>query len=410
MKKIAFELISIGDEILIGQTVNTNATFLSRQITELGGSVRWITAVGDDARDIRDAIETAFARSDITIATGGLGPTHDDITKKTVAQYFHSELVLNEEALKNIDQIFQRMGRKVDRLNRDQALIPECATVLPNPVGTAPGLLFTKNSRQLIILPGVPFEMEAIFKESMVPIFRKALSRIHIKYKTIKTTGLFESRLFSMVESVLAEIEPDIHVAFLPTFTGVNLRLGTQASTEKACIRRLEHAAKLLAEKIGTYVYSTDGRDIEEIVAERLLASKQTVATVEFFTKGLFASVFMGVPVGQKCFKGSKVLNAEKLSDIGMLGRDEFSIEMARNIKEELHSDIGISIVDPASGLPESKPTDLDTIYFGLVDNHSAKAETWRYRRERPDSERRAVQYAFDMLRRHLSGMKVIPQ
>ena len=240
IKKVNVELISIGDEILIGQIVNTNAVYLSEQITALGGSVRWITTVGDDGPDIRNSISAALDRAQVVIVTGGLGPTHDDITKKVIAEYFESRLVLNESVLENIQSIFKRMNRPVDAVNREQAMVPEAATVLPNTMGTAPGMLLKQNDRQLFVLPGVPFEMKSIFTTSMIPLLKQAFSGIFIRYKTIKTTGLFESRLFNMVEDILPEVESFAQIAFLPSFSGVNIRIGTQDESEEACAARLQ--------------------------------------------------------------------------------------------------------------------------------------------------------------------------
>lgn len=405
MKKIDIELISIGDEILIGQVINTNSSFLSQELTKLGGSVRWITTVGDNRDDIHHVIETAFKRADITITTGGLGPTHDDITKKIIAQFFDSPLVINEEVLQNITQFFRRMGRKVDPLNKEQALVPACASVLPNPVGTAPGLLFEQDSHQLFVLPGVPFEMKAIFKNSMIPLLKKTLADTHLIYKTIKTTGLFESRLFNMVKNVLPKIEPEVQVAFLPTCSGVNIRIGTKGPSEKDCIERIDFAERLLSEKIGTYLYSTDERNMQDIVAELLVKANKKLAVAEFFTSGHFATIFLKASESSKCYKGSKILPAFPIDDVKLIDKKLYSLDLARNICADFESDYGVSIIEFPSNWNQNQVSDTTVIHFGLIGPGVEKVKTWKYRKERPDNKQRAVQFALDMIRRELLGI-----
>lgn len=406
MKIVAIEIISIGDEILIGQIVNTNAAFLSEGLTGLGGSVRWITTVGDNPEDIRSAIEIAIKRADIVIATGGLGPTHDDITKKVIAKFFDTQLVVNENVLQNITAMFRKMGRNVDSLNKEQALVPECATILPNPVGTAPGLLFTRNSKQIFVLPGVPYEMKAIFNQSMTPLLKKAFEGIYIKYKTIKTTGLFESRLFKMVQDILPKIEDHVQVAFLPTFSGVNIRLGTQDIYEAACVARIQFAESLFLDKIGAFVYSTDERNIQDVVTELLNKANKTLSAAEFYTEGYFATTFLKARNSRKCFKGSKVLAPEILQEKAIADQKSYCIALAQNARDEFNSDYGISIIEFPDEPRAKENLSTAIVYFGLVSPDFKKVESWRYRKERPDIKQRAVQFVLDMIRKEISAIK----
>ncbi|MDZ7261612.1 MAG: molybdopterin-binding protein, partial [candidate division KSB1 bacterium] len=240
------EIISIGDEVLIGQIVNTNASYLGQRLTEAGMEVNWVTAVGDDEENLRQALENAISRARLVITTGGLGPTHDDITKKVVAQFFNSPLVFRPDILEKIKERFQKRGVAMPKINEDQAWVPDKAQIIENRLGSAVGFIFAERGKYIIVLPGVPAEMKAMMEETVLPFLQDKARDLFIKQKTLRTTGIFESALFEKISADLPKIEKLARVAFLPKPAGVDIRLTAKNKTEKTCLNKLSQAEKKL--------------------------------------------------------------------------------------------------------------------------------------------------------------------
>lgn len=278
------EILTIGDEILIGQIVNSNAAFIAEKVTELGFDVEWITTVGDNWERLLEAIELAESRADIIIATGGLGPTHDDITKKVFASYFNSRLILDEATLIKIKERFRRRRIRMAKINNEQALVPDNATIIENNAGTAPGLLFQKGEKFFFVIPGVPAEMASIMESYIIQFLQNKRDRI-FKKRVIHTTGIPESTLFEKLGNI-DELEKLAKIAFLPTYSGVNVRLTIQGPTEEFCQDRINRVEKVFQEKFYQYIWGYDDDTLENAVAKLIVSQKKTISIAEYGTSG----------------------------------------------------------------------------------------------------------------------------
>ncbi len=303
------EILSIGDEILIGQIVNTNAAFIAEKLTELGYDVDWITTVGDDAERIENALKLAESRVDVVVATGGLGPTHDDITKKVFAKYFNSKLILNEQVLHKIKERFRRRRIRMAKINNEQAMVPDNATVIENHAGTAPGLLFQKEAKYFIVMPGVPAEMSDMMETSIIPYLKNKTNKIY-KKRVIHTAGIAESTLFEQLGKI-EELEKLTKIAFLPTYSGVNIRLSAQGETEEYCQERINQVEKIFQEKYAQYIWGYDDEALEQVVAQLLIRQNRTLSIVEFGTHGNISSSITSVPDANKYFIQGFTLGSE---------------------------------------------------------------------------------------------------
>lgn len=406
--KMKAEIISIGDEVLIGQIVNTNATYLSQKLTTLGIEVVRVTVVGDDLIAIHEAFRTAAVRAQILLVTGGLGPTHDDITKKAVCQYFQTELVFNPAVFENISRIFREMGREVDARNREQALVPSIAQILQNRIGTAPGLLFETSGNWIFILPGVPMEMKVIFEDHIAGIVTRINQEQVIEMVTIRTTGIFESNLFNLVQDLVAQIEPQIKVAFLPNVSGVNIRLMTRGQDHATCRQLLEAAKTQFVARFESFVYGYDEVEMEQIVAGQLMLRQETLAVIDFFTTGWLNTKLGAIPDQSSWFKGCLVLpqtagqeplSALPVSDtvVPISPEEAPALLLADWVRQYFQTDWGIAIL-PGS---DSNAATIQ-VTFGVTSRQRRKFATFSYRKIRTDIQGRAAQMVLNLLRLEL--------
>jgi nicotinamide-nucleotide amidase len=401
------EIISIGDEILIGQIVNTNATYLSQKLTALGIDVKWITTVGDDRAEILTALEIATKRAPIILLTGGLGPTHDDITRKVICEFFNTQLILNPTVLENVRQIFESLGRKLDQLNGEQALVPANATVLNNRIGTAPGLYFIRNATHLFVLPGVPMEMKVIFEDHISGIIQNFNDRGFIAVTTIKSTGIFESRLFQLVSDLVEKFTPQVKIAFLPNASGVNVRLMVAGNPPETSIQLLETAKKQFIARIPEHIYGFDEDLMEALVARELLARGQSVAIADAFTGGILAARLRDLPRSARFFQGSVVWpEVDSPADTFILAGDKFEFktesatlaaQVSQKVRNVFAADWGISVF-PES-LSEANPPKV-TVGFSGPGFEAIQTEL--YRKVRTDNKERIAQFILNALRKIL--------
>lgn len=404
------ELISIGDELLIGQTPNTNATYLSKHLTALGVDVRWVTTLGDRAEDLKSAFAQAMQRSDVVIVTGGLGPTHDDITKNVAAEFFESKLVMHQEIVDRLKRAFEKRGIPWAEVNEEQGLVPEKAEVLNNPVGSAPGLLFKKDEKQFFILPGVPAEMKAICEETLFPML-KGSGKV-ILQKTVRTTGIAESVLFEKLGDV-KKIEENVKVAFLPKFTGVDIRLTVKGENEAESREKIEHGVKIIHERVGGYVYGHDEEELEAAVARLLLAQKKTVAVAESCTGGLLANKLTNISGSSGYFERGIVSysNEAKMQILGVQQSTleqhgavsaETAVEMAEGVRRSSGTDFGVSTTGIAGPTGGTKDKRVGLIYIGVATAGDASAKKFLFTKDRLQNKERFVQAALNLLRREL--------
>lgn len=404
------EIISIGDELLIGQTVNTNATYLAKNLTHLGLDVKWISTVGDDAEDLQNAMSTAMLRADVVITTGGLGPTHDDITKKVAADFFESDFVFKPEILERLRRAFEKRGIDMAKVNEEQAQVPEKADMISNSVGTAPGLVFKKEGKKCIILPGVPAEMKAMCQESVFPMLKGGQQRI--LQKTVRTTGIPESSLYEQVGDI-DEFTEIARVAFLPKATGVDIRLTVKGTSEQECQDKIHKGLEILKKRIGKYIYGYDDEELEESVAELLFKIGKTIAVAESCTGGMLANKLTNISGSSKYFERGviaysnqakmDILNVPEatLQKFGAVS-SEVAVAMAEGIKEISGADFGVSTTGIAGPTGGSKEKPVGLIYIGMATDSGSYSKRFVFSKDRMLNKERSVQAALDLLRREL--------
>jgi len=415
------EIIAIGDELLIGQVVNTNASWLGEQLSRAGVPVRFMTAVGDDGDDIRACLKLACARAEFIIATGGLGPTHDDITKKVVTDFFEAgPMAQDEKVLAHIRNIFTRRNIPMSPVNEEQALVPRKAKVLWNANGTAPGLLFEKNGRYCAVLPGVPFEMKAITTSELLPFLQERADGQIIRHRTVKTFGIAESNLAEKLAPI-AEIERHCKLAFLPSYFGVNLRISVSGRASGEVEQRVAAAEKIILAKAGKYVYGYDDDSLEEVVGRRLKEKGVTLALAESCTGGLLAHRLTNVSGSSEYFLRGYVTysNTAKIELLGVPEEiiaqhgavsEPCALAMAAGVKKMSRSDYGVAITGIAgpSGGTAEKP--VGTVWIGLATPQRVSAKHFLFMNDRLVNKERFAQAALAMLYRTLQEAEYVPE
>ena len=402
------EIISIGDELLIGQTVNTNASWMGQKLSEIGVAVKRVTTIADEKKAIVSALDNALAFADLVLVTGGLGPTHDDITKTVVADYFESELAFHRDIYENLKKRFEARGYKFPESNAGQAWLPRNAEIFPNSVGSAQGMCFRKNNRACVVMPGVPAEMQYIMTNSVLPVFSAQIKDEVILHHTWRTTGIAESILFERLGDIAA-IEKFGKLAFLPKYTGVDIRLSVYEKSAEKAQENVRKAEKIILQRAGKYIFSTVGASLEQAVADRLTERKLTVAVAESCTGGLLGKKFTDVPGSSAYFLGGMItynneqkinalqVSSELLAKYGAVSK-EVASQMAKNIRQICKSDIGISITGiagPAGGT-EDKPVGL--VFIGLAINDDIIVKKNLFGRERKLNRERSAHTAVQML------------
>lgn len=326
-------VITIGDEILIGQIVDTNSAWIGQKFSDLGVKLYEIISVGDDAEQIKEAITRAKQSSSIVLMTGGLGPTKDDITKKTLVEYFNSELVLNQEVWERMKQIFEKRGLKVLEMNRSQAMIPKDCAMLPNQRGTAQGMWFEKENVVFISMPGVPHEMKHLMETQVLPKLREKFSFPQIIHTTIMTAGAGESVIANMLSDFENQLPANFKLAYLPDLGTVKLRLTASGNTKE-----LNEEAQTQKEKmktiLGNYVYTEGEEKLENVIGKMLIKKNETVSCAESCTGGYIAHLFTSVPGSSKYFEGGIVSYSYDVKE-KILGVKNSTLNNAGAVSEE---------------------------------------------------------------------------
>lgn len=404
-------ILSIGDEILIGQIQNTNSKWIAEKITQIGCSVKKISSVGDNYNEITSEIDTLLNISDLLIITGGLGPTHDDITKQVLCDYFNDYLVENSEWLEKIRKQFSRRGIQLSKRNQEQALIPKNAKLLYNEIGTAPGMLFANKGKYVISLPGVPQEVYCIMQDEALKFISDvigATSEETILYKNIQTAGIAESTLADLLQ-VDEKLLGKSTIAFLPSFAGVKLRIGAFGNNQFEAKNELERIKSHIISKAKQFIISEDEKSYSQILGELLTRLGKTIAVAESCTGGMLGAEITSVSGSSKYFLGGMQTysNDVKINNLGVSSAiidsygavsRECAEAMSECIREKLQADIGISITGiagPEGGTPE-KP--VGTVYFAISDENKTYSDVKVFSNSREIVRERAVQNAILML------------
>lgn len=401
MSNTKASLITIGDELLIGQVIDTNSAWIAQQLNAIGIDVVKRTAVGDTDKDIRDALDSEIPASDIVIITGGLGPTADDITKPLLCNYFGGKLVVDEQVRAHLIEMFAARKRPILERNMKQAEVPDNCTVLFNKMGTAPGMLFKKDGRLIISLPGVPFEMMHIMQEEVLPLFRAAFTGQAIVHRTIFTAGEGESFIAEKIKDIEEALPAYIRLAYLPNAGMVRLRLtgrGTDEGTLEEEVIRWQHQ---LATRLDKIVIALEDLTLPQILAKQLMEQHITVGFAESCTGGYFGHTLTQIPGSSEFFYGSLVCyqNEIKESVLGVKPEtlaqytaisEQTAIEMARGAQRLLKADYTLSVTGMLGPFELGVKSGIVWVAIAHNDNIFTKQFTFHY--DRPRNKEMAMQ------------------
>ncbi len=415
MHHIFAEILTIGDEILYGQITDTNSQFISQSLDQIGIKVKRMTSVGDEAEEILEALATAEKRADLVLMTGGLGPTKDDITKKTLAEYFETSLVENEEVLTMITNHFERRGRTLPQNLRQQALMPQDCEVLFNRLGTAPGMWFSKGGKAFVSMPGVPQEMEILMNEMVIPKIKTFFQTPVIYHKVIKTFGAGESLLSQVIEQWEDALPANMKLAYLPTWGEVKLRITATGNSREALIEQVEEEVKKVVPLIEKYVYGYDQDELESTVGKLLKAQGKTIATAESCTGGFIGHLITKIAGSSAYYEGGVISysNAIKVSQLGVKQAtldahgavsEETIIEMAEGVRQRFNTDIGVAssgVAGPDGGSPE-KP--VGTVWIAYADGEKTSTRKLSLTTDRLINIRMTSYIVLDLIRKKLNG------
>jgi len=412
-------IITIGDEILLGNTLNTNAAYIGAQLFDINIPVVKTSVVGDDNSTILNELKLASDTCNLILITGGLGPTHDDVTRKSIVDFFNTELIESQEVLEDIKTLFEKRKRKVTSVNIDQAKVPKIAEVIRNQLGTAPGLWIEKDNKIYAVMPGVPYEMEAMMESTIIPKLKERIGadqKILLR-KMILTTGIPESTLYERLGNI-DELLEGAKLAFLPNQFGVKLRVSVEGDDEKELKNKLMELEQRIRSKAGRFVYGVGDDQLEAVVGRLLLEREYKIATAESCTGGLVGNMLTNISGSSKYFErgvicysnAAKVeilkVNEDTLAEHGAVSM-EVAMQMAEGVKSTSGADIGLSttgIMGP-TGATAEKPIGL--VYIGYCDEKLCTAKKFQLGEDRLLNKQRTAQAALDFVRRQLLGISL---
>ena len=374
------EIITIGDEILIGQTIDTNSAFIAKEFNKIGLSINRISSIMDKESDILNTLNSSIDNSDIVIVTGGLGPTNDDITKKTIVKFFDDTLVTNQVVLDNIKFIWKKyIKQPLLQVNIDQSLVPSKSHVFVNTKGSAPGLWLKKNNTIFVFLPGVPFEMKELIKNSVIPQILNECNLPFIIHKTILTYGMGESSIAEIIKNWEKSLPNDISFAYLPSLGRVKLRLSTKGNDLQKITNKINsYTAQLLPLIRDIFTGYEEDESIEKLIANKLTSNNLTISFAESFTGGKISDSFVSIAGASSFFKGSMVcysteskvnnLNVDKeLIDKYSVVSKEVVESMALNAKKMFSSDYSLATTGNAGPSKGDSSKEIGTVYIGIA-------------------------------------------
>jgi len=407
------EIITIGDELLIGQTVDTNSAWIGKQLNMYGIRVTRITSISDNREEIIRALGEVLGRTSLVLVTGGLGPTSDDITKETLAEFFGAKLVTDPDVLDEIAGRLRRKNLEMNDNNRRQALVPDNCTVLANRMGTAPGMLFNRDGKIIISMPGVPAEMRYIMEEHVLPMASARAGGSVIIHKNIMTYGTFEAKLAERLEGFEREMPSSVRLAYLPAYGVIKLRLTGTGYDREAIAGLIAGQVQKLYAIIPDVIYGEDEVTLEEKVGMLLMNNNLTLSTAESCTGGKIASMITSVPGSSAWFRGSVVAYDNSIKT-GVLGVDpeiirlhgavsrETAAAMAGGIRQLTGSDYAIAvtgIAGPSGGTPE-KP--VGTVWITVASDKGIVTEKHNFADDRIINIQRSASTALNMLRKQI--------
>ncbi len=415
MKQKTAEILSIGNELLAGLTVNTNAAYLARQLRSVGIETRWITTIADTKEEIIGALKTAARRADVLISTGGLGPTPDDITKLALCEYFGVQMRFDAEVFEDVRTFIANRNIALNKVNREQAVIPQADRVLRNKRGTAPGLYFVRDAHHFFFLPGVPGEVYYLTENEVIPLLKEVFHLQPPKTHLLRTTGIPESRIIEKIGDVVEEYK-DIRLAFLPRFRGVDLRF-TAPSNEPHILNRFGTFVDEVRLRLSKYIFTEQEEEMEAVIGRILKEQGLTLAVAESFTGGLIGDLLTNIPGSSEYFLGDlvtysneskmKFLNvqAKTLEKHGAVSTQTVA-EMVRGVQQQFDSHCAIATTGIAGpgGATEKKPVGL--CYVAARVGERERVKEFHLGNERIMNKRRGAIAALELLRRMLLNIE----
>ncbi len=411
------EILSIGDELLIGQTVNTNASWLGQECSKLGIRIVHVTTISDEKQLIKDAVNDAFSRADLVLVTGGLGPTKDDITKYTLCEYFDSELEIHLPTLQRIEAFFSKRNRPMLEVNIRQAELPKKCTILENVNGTAAGMWFEKDGKILISMPGVPYEMKGIMIDQAFPRLKEKFALKALYHKTLMTQGIGESFLADQIQDWENEVRgKGLGLAYLPSPGMVKLRLTSYEGESRA--EEIDAFFKRLEERFPNYVYGKEDESIQLVLGRLLRDKKMTIGTVESCTGGSLAQTLVSVAGASDYFQGSfltytndlknRLVDVSKhdLDTVGAVSREVVE-QMAKNGREKLGVDICVSTSGVAGPDGGTEEIPVGTIWIGIATKDKVSSKKFQFGDHRERNIQMTVLTALNLVRCEILGFLI---
>ncbi|HMP98854.1 MAG TPA: competence/damage-inducible protein A [Cyclobacteriaceae bacterium] len=413
MKNIHAELITIGDEILYGQTLDTNTQWMSVELGKIGVRIGRRSTIGDEEQEILQLFKEAETRADIILITGGLGPTSDDLTKPCLAKYFNCELKMHAQALEDLTAFFKSRGRELSDLNRQQAALPECCEYIPNEIGTAAGMWFHRNGKTFVSMPGVPHEMKRMMNLHIIPKLKASYAMPVIYHQMVRTVGIPESILAEKIKSWEENLPAHIKLAYLPTLGEVKLRLTATGASLENLKSETEKLSSELMPLIGQFIYGYGEESLENVLGKILRERKLTLATAESCTGGYLAHTITSIPGSSDYFKGSIIaysneikinyldVKEETLEKYGAVS-EETVAQMAAGVRLRLNTDIGIAtsgVAGPDGGT-EEKP--VGTIWIAYADAENVICKKLQLTKERMVNIKFTATAALNLMRLNL--------
>ena len=409
------ELITIGDEILIGQIVNTNSVFLAKALNDIGIEITQITSISDKKDDIIGALKLSEKRAKLVILTGGLGPTSDDLTKQTLCSYFNDKLIENKEILDHIEEIFKKyVTTPINEQNRKQALLPSKAKIFKNDYGTASGMWFEKNGQVIISLPGVPFEMKSLMTNEVIPKLQNHFTRPFIVHKTIITYGLGESAIAEIISIWENSLPDDLKLAYLPNLGRVRLRISGKGPDRKSINDKIDKEIdKLLPLIKDIFVGYEDVSSFEEKIQAQFLLKNKTLSLAESCTGGEISARLAKVPGASKYFVGS-IISYQTQSKSDLLSVPKKIIEknsvvskqvaemMAQNVRKKFNSSLGVATTGNAGPSKGDSDAEIGTVWIAISSDKRIISERFTFGKHRERVIGKAVNKALEMVYREI--------
>ena len=412
MKEIIIKNISIGDELLIGQVINTNAAWLGEHLSEAGFQLDSTLTIGDSEKAILDAFD-ACMDADLVLVTGGLGPTADDITKPTVCKFFNTELEFCQAAYDNIVSLFSRRGFQMSERNRSQAMLPKACEYIPNTYGTAPCMWLEKGGVVFVFMPGVPFEMKGIFTDELLPRIKQRFHAVPYEKRVIMTTGIGESFLADKIKDWEDALPDFPSLAYLPQYGMVRLRLSGRHEDVGLLHAALDEQVKKLTQLIPDYIFAMQDQPIERTVFDQLLRKGMSFASAESCTGGNIAHVITLIPGSSEVFKGTAVTYATSMKT-KVLGVPAETIErrgvvsqevveaMATGVRNLMEADFGVAttgVAGPSGGTDENP---VGTVWIAVASASGIVSKRFNFGKDRENVINRATIAAYEMLRQEI--------